>query len=289
MELFTGGWDPFIPVYPGSKSWGRYRKAILGGSPFWGAVVEPFCGTGSTALYACTEHRYLGESEPDVRAIWYCWRIGQWRDVQKLVGAAQGTVLEKGAQEAWDWAKSQYEADRCDPVSLAAASLVLRKLAFGGVIRRNRSGRVNVTWNQDKIASFLNWECRAPEPPTTGIISISNSWECCIEAWLSDGPANSLILIDPPYAVGSGPAYGGHNPNDTETLALALDPLRAVVDNPKATRIVVCNYWSEFLDRGIRTMAGSRIVTGIPMGAMTTMNRRGTAATMQNEYFWVLV
>jgi len=295
LSLFSGGWEPFIPVYPGNKRKRKYRAAIFDGDLCWGSIVEPFCGTGSTALYGYTNYRFLGESAPDVRAIWESWLSGQWHKVRESVRFA--ATLDP--QHAWDTAKELYEITE-KPVQLAAASLILRKLAFGGVIRHNTQGKLNVTWSSHKVEAFRNWAVSAP--PVCPGITLRDSWEGAIAAWQDLECQKSLVVIDPPYWLpyapgterrGTGlmtPAYAGHRPHDDETLALCLEPLRQVASNPNAARIVVCNYYSDLLNTEIANIANrhNRRFTWKNFGVMEGLNHNKKQRVQAIERFWIL-
>lgn len=311
MELLaplpTGKWDPFISVYPGNKGDSTYRSHIFGERFQWGAVLEPFCGTGATSLYARCDRRFLAESAPDVRAIWQAWIDGQWHEVVGRIRDYQRCPVP----ETWAYAKGVYHDSRC-PLNLAAASLVLRKLAFGGVIRHNRKGRLNVTWNPSKIPAFLNWDPVAPPPPSG--ISLTHDWKEAVLRWEAAKIPETLVLLDPPYYLpykagterrGTGlmtPAYRDHRPHSEECLKLTLDPLRIITPNPNAKRIVVCNYYSDRLQTEIVAIARAtgrmlvstpgipcKVEQGIDIGVMGHMNRgNGKPRVKAVEKLWIL-
>lgn len=278
FSVMPGGWKPFIPVYPGNKAHARYRKVIFGGRFQWGAIVEPFAGTGSTALYGRTESRILAESAPDVRAIWSAWVEGDWGYVQDGIRSYQ----RMPTQEAWDTAKAVYAQHQ--GLQLAAASLVLRKLAFGGVIRHGANGELNVSWHESKAMSFRQW--KAPAPHATGKVMLYDDALQCLRESPED---DALVVIDPPYWLpGTGrmtPAYRAHTPHGDDTFALCVDAL--VLALPWAKRIVVCNYESPQLHEAILALAPH--AKWVDFGVMDRMNNgNGEAKVKANERFWVI-
>lgn len=301
FQVTPGGWAPFIPVYPGNKAHSNYRKIIFGGQFVWDAIVEPFAGTGSTALYGRTERRYLGESSNDVRAIWNVWDRGDWGAIQQEIRDYQRM---DSPVHAWDVAKGIYEdtIDYTDDelgewssLSLAVASLVLRKLAFGGVIRHSRDGELNVSYHESKFPAWQRWKAYAPHP--TGVIEIRRDWLCCLRSMPRGLGKNVLTLIDPPYYLpyapgterrGTGamtPAYGNHEPHEGGTLHLCLGAVEYALKYPG--RIVVCNYLSNEMHNGILAMAPHATWTDV--GTMKRMNNgNGEPRINAVERLWVI-
>lgn len=300
----VGGYIPFIPVYPGNKSKSTYRSWIFGKRFQWGAVLEPFCGTGATSLYARCDRRFIGEAAPDVWSIWQCWLDGNWDAVQWEIQEYRKMAPDVAWHRAtWVYEKPDPHIEtlgRCR-IELAAASLVIRKLAFGGVVRHNKAGQLNVTWSSHKLSAFHNWQAPAPAPFPGW--KLTKDWRDAVEWWQEADIADSLILLDPPYYLpyapgtergGTGlmtPAYRGHQPHSEECLALTLDPLRMVATNPNAKRIVVCNYFSPRLQIEIEAIAHAtgRMLSHHDFGAMNQMNRgHGQPKVKAIERFWIL-
>ena len=287
IQALPGGESRFLPCYPGAKSKQSYRDAIFNGRFEWHSVVEPFCGTGATALYARAQSRFLGEAAHDVNAIWQAWLDGEWPQLRNRVRWYQ----QGSPDTAWDAAWEEYH----NPGSrngLAAASLVLRKLCFGGVLRTNSRGRLNVTWSPHKVAAFRSWYCHAPEPMAGTVVT--PSWQTALEQWSQSDPGDSLVLIDPPYwDPGSActASYGNHSPQSVQHRDDCINAAQLAANQPSAKRIVVCNYASEELHWAMTDLAAEtkRSLLWQDFGRLNQMNNaHGDGDVKLTERFWIL-
>lgn len=292
---------PIIPIYPGSKRLRMYRQVIFGDRYQWDAVLEPFVGGGATSLYAWANHRFIADVAPDILSIWRAWIDGHWGKVREAIADYQA-ISKTDPQAAWDKAKARYELLALPGVELAVVSLVLRKLAFGGVLRTNADDELTVSPHSSKVKPFLNWKSNPPAPGPGW--TVKTSWQDAVEAWREAGiVGDTLVLLDPPYYLPYGPgterrgtglmtpAYPGHKPHSDETWGLATNPIAAVAKDPRATRIVIFNYYSYELDQAIGAIAGitNRSLKDYNFERMSRMNNgNGKAKVKANEYAWVM-
>lgn len=288
------GLPALISPYVGGKSGGRYfiqaggvvRSRICDRPHYYDCIVEPFAGSGAATWQHNhgIAHTIAADVDPGVQAVWECWR--EHRDA--VNGACElwhREITEGSAKRAFNKLKRIYDKkgfhgslrfglDSTRRYELAAAYLTLKRLVFGGVLRCNQQGSLNVALSQDKLEKYLaGWQYQWPD---NGIQSVDfrHSWQAAVQT-LADSPhTNALVVIDPPYYSpqqwqetrkdGSvhpsrmTPAYPGHNPQSADEMALCLDCLDAVLDTGKVGRIVVFNYWSKILDDMIQDALISR-------------------------------
>jgi hypothetical protein len=110
-------------------------------------------------------------------------------------------------------------------VAAAASYLTLKRLTFGGVLRCNKAGRLNVALSADKLDKFINagkrrkQRCKLTIPlldldnslddywgweyqwPSNGIekLTFAEGWQGAVTA-LEDSPyRDALVVLDPPY------------------------------------------------------------------------------------------
>jgi len=278
-----------VPRYPGSK-----RLYSLLDRFDYGCIVEPFGGSLATSLKAIeggVKAIQVADADPTVSAIYWCWA----RQDADLPGAVDLWRLrfEAHPNEAWAGLKLEIEAavegSIANSSRVAAASLVLRKLAFGGVIRYSANGKLNIAPNRDQLEKLAQWSYEYPSTNGANIL-VRNSWQECFTGI----PKDSFCLIDPPYYLPRScgrmtPAYWRHEPHDRETLHLCLDAVQLAVQCPQISRIVVCNYASPELDE----FMGSIGRMGLPVkratfGRCDSINRTRKAVTNAEEVLWFI-
>jgi hypothetical protein len=199
---------------------------------------------------------FLSDSDPTVHAVWLAWlnpskhaavlnEIDKWKHVFERLGP----------DEAWTQLKLSIEDFPGDFVELAAASLVLRKLTFGGVVREGASGRLNIKWVQGQVTQLLKWTYKFPPQPN-GLINISLDWRDSLAQLQRAAFDEAIALIDPPYWLPYGPGssrrgtgrmspcYPGHSPHAPWQRDMCLDAVAAALADPRITRIFITNYYS---------------------------------------------
>lgn len=267
-------------IIPGGKGhnpryFGPHGKSLICDRPHrYDCYVAPFFGGGGDTFghyHGCIA-AIGGDVDPGVLAVARCWGDEEGRrfvscelqDWWDKINENGGTVYAD-RQAVFDDLKFLYEdSSRCTYREYAAAYLTLKRLVFGGILRTNKQGKLNVALSQDKLQSYL--ENPSYEWPDNGIerLDIHHGWERAVQALADSDYTNALVTIDPPYysperwtetrkdgtqrASKMTAAYPGHNPQSADELALCVDCLDAVLATGKAGRIVVFNYWSKILD-----------------------------------------
>ncbi|MEM6838141.1 MAG: DNA adenine methylase [Cyanobacteria bacterium P01_C01_bin.120] len=275
------GLPAFIGPYVGGKGGTRYfrqfgacwQSLICDQIGHYDVIVEPFAGSGAATWqhHHGIKNAIAGDIDPGVLAVVKCWAsfdlrcgVQWWLDLfrEKVKNDPQGAFEDLcDRYNRWD------QID-IDPAWRAALYLTLKRLVFGGVLRCNKRGKLNVALSQDKLNSYLQgWQYIWPN---NGVerLDIHGGWEAAVQA-LADGDySNALVVIDPPYydpqewdevrkdgrIVRSRmtAAYPGHNPQSINELEMCVDCLNATLATGKASRIVVFNYWSDELNKQIK-------------------------------------
>ncbi len=302
--------------YPGSKKdWHKY--------PIWDerpydAVIEPFVGAGHFTHRILANGRvknaFVADIDPAVSTVWRSWMDTEPDEFGFFDGECGRDYIEQFInkysdkiraacddiyfQELKEWLEAGYESD---PQQLAAASIILRKLVFGGVLRCNAQGRLNVALSQDKFDQFSSWRFEWPHFDESWRLSVSDSWQACIQRFRESNFQHAIAFVDPPYWLpsksrpgrrGTGamtPAYTHHgNPEGEETLDLFMNCLAMLLDEPRVSRVVATNYVSSELcfevDRLLEKRKRQWWFT--PLGTLATMNNGSTRDDCPIEGFW---
>lgn len=299
--------------YPGSKKdWHKY--------PVWDerqydAVIEPFVGAGHFTHRMLASGRvknaFVADVDPAVFSVWSCWgnkRLaaavernvwGISDDIKKRIDQQNNSSLNA----IFDLLKVEIEQPLDDRKnSLAAASILLRKLVFGGVLRCNAQGKLNVALSKDKLNQFTSWHFEWPYFDESWRLSVSESWQACIQRFEESNCQDAIAFLDPPYWLppksrpgrrGTGimtPAYTHHgNPQGQETLDLFVHCLQRLLANPRVKRIVATNYVSDPLNFEVGRLMdrGKREWWFTPLGPLSTMNNgRKPREDCPVECFW---
>jgi hypothetical protein len=293
-----------ISPYPGGKGRSRYLPTVMGvlkslicDRPYvYDVIVEPLAGSGATIF----EHPHgatnaiAADVDVGVRSVWRCWSDPQ---------------LQAAVNEEIEFWRVRIESDPCgtfarlkgiydfpNPHSLidyAAAYLTLKRLTFGGVLRRNRQKELNVALSQDKLEKYLaGWSY---EWPDNGIqkLSFRDGWQGAVEALATSDHEKALVVIDAPYYTPGKKmteAYSHHgDPGSDAVLRLTTDCLDAVLATGKAERIVVFNYASDVLIEAVEKVLAKHNRTGFfsDLGPLDTMNRgNGERHEYYSECVW---
>ena len=214
---------------------------------------------------------------------------------QALIKAMKATGC-KGWQlipNTWATIKDAYEAgDSSDLNYLAAITLLLHKLSFGGVIRSGkRADNLNIAPSIDQMGVLWGWEHRYPSPPA--FLSFSGSWEGAVTSFEDSDKTNALAVIDPPYywpvRGEMTPAYRWHTPWSDETLALTLDCTGAMAKSKKLSRIVVTNYLSDPIDQAMTGLAAAHDwhLSRVDLGRLDGLNRSKACTSDRRDTAWI--
>ena len=247
-----------ISPYPGAKSPKKY-PVHDGGK--YGAWIAPYAGCGEQECWLAMHHPstpiFASDIDPAVAAIWQCWGDDRKRKaVSRYIDAYYEQVLSR-PKETFASLKRIYDTlcrsgDNTSGVLLSAVAIVLRRLTFGGVIRCNKQGELNVALSEDKLSTFHNWLYEWPEPPMQ--LNFTRHWRDCLEAFYQSELKDAIVFLDPPYSapgngprvnLGMSPAYPGHEPNDPNLYADFIECLESVLRSGRAKRVVVANYYGE--------------------------------------------
>lgn len=300
-----------VPRYPGSK-----RLYDFNDCGNYDSVIEPFTGSGITSLKLMsqgTRSLFWADTDPTMRAIYCVWVNSELHDqfyihLEEFRSSLCREPLERDI--AWNQLKDTFDAaDISYPARLAAASLCLRKLTFGGVVRASANGKLNVTYCKGQLDELKKWRYQLPISPPT--LSISQSWEWSFKELEKSDCERTFCLIDPPYWVplyetisylplNKGfkkvsvktstmtAAYLGHKPHDRATLDLCVDAVRTALSIQKIQRIVITNYFSEELDSAIADLCNEFKKPCIikTVGKLDGINRGRVATTQNKEAIW---
>jgi len=294
-----------VPRYPGSK-----RLYDFNDCGDYDSVIEPFTGSGITSLKLMSQGArslFWADTDPTMRAIYRVWVNSELHDqfyihLEEFRSSFFRESLER--DRAWIQLKDTFDAaDTSSPAKLAAASLCLRKLTFGGVVRASANGKLNVTYCTGQLDELEKWRYRLPIAPST--LSISQSWEGSFKELEKSVCDRAFCLIDPPYwlplyeanedlkkvrrQTGTMTAcYLNHKPHDRATLDLCVDAVRTALSIQKIQRIVITNYFSEELDSAIAALCDEfkKPLTIKTVGKLDGINRGRVATTQNKEAIW---
>lgn len=291
-----------IPRYPGGKR--KLLKQIYDGDTY-DCIVDPFAGGGAATvkLLPVVKRAFVADADPSVWAVWECWRKPHLHPhVKQIIRNIQTNTAANPAL-AWDLSKQDFEAANTRrPDLLAATSLAIRKLAFGGVIRFGASGKLNITWSKGQLPKFLSWQYRFPAQPEGTQINLGDSWQDAVSAFKSSDCKRAIALIDPPYFVpytpgtsrrgngGMTPAYPGHKPHAQDTFDLCVDCVSSLVSSNRVKRLVVANYWSSEMNEALTKIAedAQLPIECIKVGRLDGINRSRAVSTQNVDCLWVI-
>ncbi|MEL7494315.1 MAG: DNA adenine methylase [Cyanobacteria bacterium J06554_11] len=246
--------------YPGSKA-DRKKYPIWDGGNY-DSVLEVFCGSGhfTTCMLLSGKVRqaFVADADPAVGAVWHCWQSRLRRQlVSENIDYLRAEILFQ-PEKGFNMLKNIF--NRLSTLSLdsekAAVSILIRRLTFGGVVRCNKQGELNVALSQDKLRSFQSWEFEWPWfDDNQWDVSVSESWADAFTEFELSSAENAICLIDPPYWVapnsrsdrrGTGsltPAYPMHgDPSGAALFDLTVAAVDRALSNPRIKRIVHTNY-----------------------------------------------
>ena len=261
-----------IPRYPGAKS-NRNKYPVWDGRTYAQAVI-PFAGSGRWSIPALQKGHVrsltVADADPAVRAVWREFTTRPWGLSQRV---------ERWLDILKDWADHQSKDDYAKEVfqklceihdsfgygfdedgqsfhryDYAAAKILLHKLCFGGNVRSNAQGKLNISLRKDWADAVHDWYYELPWCPPSREVKIHADWSECFGRQSAD---EVIAFVDPPYyAPGNSPrvkggmskAYSVHggNPNDAAVLEMFKGAVEAAI-NSGCDRIVATNYWGHWL------------------------------------------
>jgi site-specific DNA-adenine methylase len=244
-----------LSPYPGAKNPDRYPVHDGGNYDCW---VAPFAGSGEQEAWLALHYPGLplvvADADPAVLAVWRCWGSeGARNAVNEALNSYTARVYADPEEGFGRLAMRFHEGVSRYPrvfIDLAAVSILLRRLTFGGVIRLNGDGVLNVGLSQDKLQSFLKgWKFEWPTPPRS--LKVFCDWALAMDWVAGHDPRTpetnyrrAIAIVDPPYCAGTTDAYA----NADGQLSMALDCIEGLLASGNVARIVAFNYWGEWVE-----------------------------------------
>lgn len=230
-----------IKPYPGGKGhnpryfveFGGQRFSRICDHPGYDVLLDVCLGGGGVAFghpHGC-KHVITSEVDPGVLAVAQCWKKSEDRKaVNSLINYWKQRILEDPS-DVFDHLKDTHDKGYfcMSPAAIAAEYLTVKRLVFGGVLRCNQAGGLNVALSKDKLNSFLNAgkkkrrrkvctetpmlnlgvESGKPEDywgwqyewPNNGVetLDVHHGWQAAVQALADSAYENALVVIDPPY------------------------------------------------------------------------------------------
>ena len=307
----------------GSKS--RTSKYPVDDYRSYDVVVEPFAHAGPIVIerllnfgtpIGC-KSAIVSDADLSVYAIWKVWITPELQDkcseiintYKVRLSAVKTTKEDMKSSEAYviyQELKNKFNSlinnQSSDYAAIAAISLILRKLVFGGVIRCSSKG-LNVTLSWDKLKSFSRWNHQWYELDPMCHIELAKDWQGSLINLEQSSFKKFLVLIDPPYWLpyepgtkrrGTGsmtPAYAVHNPWDEDTFQMAVGSVEKclqLMNQSGDSRIVHTNYWSKPMQLAMKELSrkyGINVNTTL-LGTLTGMNHARINKTNRIECAW---
>ena len=283
---------PLLSPFVGSKGSKKYRAIHDGGD--YDCIYEAFTGGGGFTLLHPNAPRALfgADADPAVRAAWLAMhddktrtiaadRIAWWTQQFQGVSLEQAQRSWRVLREEFNWGGHPATRGKTRLAYYAAASIVIRRLCFGTVLRTanqpsttfhgKKLHRLNIALSykaekgKSKLESFQGWQHQWPTP--LDHCTITTHFNTSAIALKHSHYQSAIAVIDPPYWVpyepgtnrrGTGAmtaAYPGHKPSDDREFGLCIDAINAAFATGKVKRAVVFNYVSGRLDQAIRIAA----------------------------------
>jgi site-specific DNA-adenine methylase len=287
-----------LSPYPGAKNPAVYPVHDGGDYDAW---VAPFAGSGEQEAWVAQRYPGLPVIAADadflVRATWESWGKAHIRKATASLIEAWQHRIERNPEKAFtelaefaNWYYCPGHQSCYNPVLVATVSILLRRLTFGGVIRRNNDGVLDVGLNQNKLKSFLKgWQFTWPTPPKS--LKVFADWSQAMDWVAGHDPRTpetnyrrAIALVDPPYCAGTTDAYA----NADGDYTMALDCIEGLLASGNVARIVAFNYWGEWVEgaaapteypicEAMRKLAAKYDAPAhfSHLGTLTTMNKSG--------------
>jgi site-specific DNA-adenine methylase len=293
--------------YPGSK---RGYLPKLWDECETEAVVEPFAGAAHYSFdrlnqgwILAPKQVFLGEQDKGVRAIYETWRSPEtysafytrlefWRI--EFCFTSADSAWKALVREIEEWSAAP-ELDSTQTAYFACAALALRKLTFGGVVRNNAKGKLNIKYCEGQVNELIGWNFIFPPIPEAGV-SICSDWQSAIAAFKNSDLKSAEALIDPPYYAPKQKgkvctaAYLGHEPHSDRTRQLCTKAFEACLMDGRFRLINVTNYFSDELDQELGAIAlnhGVKLECRVENG-LKSMNKSGKEKDGETEAIWTV-
>lgn len=295
-----------LSPYPGAKNPAVYPVHDGGDYDCW---VAPFAGSGEQEAWIARMYPGMAviaaDADPLVRSVWRCWDSAGARNA--VVEAIKGysVKVESDPEKGFELLSLQMQQGLLSYpssfINLAAVSIVLRRLTFGGVIRLNSKGELNVGLSQDKLRTFRKgWEFAWPQSPNR--LRMFDDWAKAMDFVAGWGPdplwnfSSAIAIIDPPYCDGTTAAYA----HADGTMSMGVDCIDGLLASGNVSRIVAFNYWGEWVEgdsapteypicKAMQHLAQRHNVDVYfsHLGTLATMNKgAGKAAVHRYEGVW---
>jgi hypothetical protein len=242
-------WEPF-----GGAGWATC-KGLSTTSPL---TRYPGSKRRYAELHFPVDLAYFSDSDPSVLAVWEAWLDpAKHADVLTVIDGWKALFQVMGADIPWHQLKAAVGGE-AQGIELAGASLALRKLTFGGVVREGAKGKLNIKWVPCQVSQFLQWTYLFPPQPN-GSINLSRDWRDSLAELQKGDFDEAIAVIDPPYWLPYGPGssrrgtgrmspcYPGHDPHAQWQMDMCVDAFAAALAEPRITQIFVTNYHSSEL------------------------------------------
>ncbi len=292
----------------GSKS--RTSKYPVDDYRDYEVVVEPFAHAGPIAMERLlnfgkptgVRRAIIADSDISVHSIWQAWLKPEVREECDNILERYSSVIKPFARHTtqktfknnpfWELIEGAFNDSLTGNLSYgksAAYSLLVRKLVFGGVVRCNKQGKLNVGLSWDKLQSFVNWNHTWHDIDELCEIDLFMDYRSALD---TINGSKSLVLIDPPYwlsSKGMTQAYTVHDPLAPETFTMAVNAVASALENSgSGSRVVHTNYWSRSMQIAMEDVSRT---FGIPVhttqiDVMTGMNKSQVAKTNRIECAW---
>ena len=214
-----------------------------------------------------------------------------------------GHWFSRDSKDAWETLCKRVEIIEASPqknlcVEAAAVGSVLRKLTFGGVVRKNKHNKQNAPLVNGQIEKLVGWEPTLELHKIKKEVHLRNDFRRAIEAFLESKFEAAEALIDPPYYAPRSECprtqtatYWGHEPHSVRTKYLCTNAVRMCCEEARFKRIVVTNYLSKDLDERLREIAtqNNRQISFVSGKALKTMQRTTKLEDGVKQGFWEIV
>ena len=195
---------PFLK-WSGGK--GRLLPKLLPLLPLRGRLVEPFVGAGSVFLAANYDRYLLGDSNPDLIAVWAAL---QQRPAE-FISASQRYFTEANrTEEQFLRIRAEFNETH-DRWERAVRFLYLNRFSFNGLFRVNKSGKYNVPYSRPAVLPRFPFEALEAAALKLQRCTFLNGG---FGATLDQCGFGDVVYCDPPYVTSDDkPSFTGYTPD----------------------------------------------------------------------------
>jgi site-specific DNA-adenine methylase len=175
-------------------------------SQHYTTVVEPYGGSAAISLnMPNVKHIFIGETDTIMYVGYTNWLSGNLRVASQHFAPSDNQDLFNAAHKVL----SLGHIDEIAP-SIVHKAFILRQSVFGGIMRLNNKGEINVSLATDKLKRTMKRP--VPDRPKASMEVFVDA-ACTMVEYVKD--ESTLLVLDPPYYnPGSTPCYPGHNPKN---------------------------------------------------------------------------